>query len=79
MPKVLNQVYIMTAKFVTFFEHAETGEKRQSVISSSTRGPISVIFAIHISFGSGYIHDCRAHNSHLAIYTTALCLRLAFT
>ena len=37
----------MTAKFGSFFEHAETGEKRQNVISSFTQDPISVIFAIH--------------------------------
>ena len=40
----------MTAKFGSFFEHAETGEKRQNVISSSTQGLISVIFAIHHFF-----------------------------
>ena len=31
-------------------DHAETGEKGQNVISSSVQHPISLIFAIHVSF-----------------------------
>ena len=33
-----------------FLDYAETGEKRQNVISSSVQHPISLIFAIHVSF-----------------------------
>ena len=40
----------LTAKFGSFLDHAETGEKGQNVISSSVQHPISLIFAIHVSF-----------------------------
>ena len=40
----------MIAKVGSFFKHAEMGEKGQNVISSITQDPISLIFAIHISF-----------------------------
>ena len=42
----------LTAKFGSFLDHAETGEKRQNVIScsSSVQHPISLIFANHVSF-----------------------------
>ena len=51
MPKVLTQVTMfVTAKFGSFFEHVETGEIRQNVISSSVQHLISLIFAIHVSF-----------------------------
>ena len=40
----------LTAKFGSFLDHAETGEKGQNVISSSVQRPISLIFAIHVSF-----------------------------
>ena len=40
----------LTAKFGSFLDHAETGEKGQNVISSSVQRPISRIFAIHVSF-----------------------------
>ena len=39
----------LTAKFGSFLDHAETGEKGQNVISSSVQHPISLIFAIHVS------------------------------
>ena len=52
MPKVSTQVYItcLTAKFGSFLDHAVTGEKGQNVISSSVQHPITLIFAIHVSF-----------------------------
>ena len=40
----------LTAKFGSFLDHTETGEKGQNVISSSVQHLISLIFAIHISF-----------------------------
>ena len=40
----------LTAKFGSFLDHTETGEKGQNVINSSVQHPISLIFAIHISF-----------------------------
>ena len=40
----------LTAKFGSFLDHAETGEKQQNVISSSVQHPISLIFTIHVSF-----------------------------
>ena len=40
----------MTAKFGSFFEHVETGEIKQNVISSSVQHLIFLIFAIHVSF-----------------------------
>ena len=40
----------LTAKFGSFLDHAETGEKGQNVISSSVQHPISLIFAILVSF-----------------------------
>ena len=39
----------LTAKFGSFLDHAETGEKGQNVINSSVQHPISLIFAIHVS------------------------------
>ena len=39
----------LTAKFGSFLDHAEMGEKGQNVISSSVQHPISLIFAIHVS------------------------------
>ena len=52
MPKISTQVKstCLTAKFGSFLDHAETGEKGQNVISSSVQHPISLIFAIHVSF-----------------------------
>ena len=40
----------LTAKFGSFLDHAETGEKGQNVTSSSVQHPISLIFAIHVSY-----------------------------
>ena len=54
----------LTAKFGSFLDHAEAGEKRQNVISSSVQHPISLIFAIHVCF---IIHVC-AHFIH--VYTS---------
>ena len=39
-----------TAKFGSFLDHAEMGEKGQNVISSFIQHLISLIFAIHVSF-----------------------------
>ena len=49
-PKSQLKSTCLTAKFGSFFDHAETGEKGQNVISSSVQHPISLIFAIHVSF-----------------------------
>ena len=40
----------LTAKFGSFLDHAETGEKGQNVLSYFIQHPISLIFAIHVSF-----------------------------
>ena len=40
----------LTAKFGSFLDHAETGEKGENVISSFVKLPISLIFALHVSF-----------------------------
>ena len=49
-PKFQLKSTCLTAKFGSFLDHAETGEKGQNVISSSVQHPISLIFAIHVSF-----------------------------
>ena len=49
-PKSQLKSTCLTAKFGSFLDHAETGEKGQNVISSSVQHPISLIFAIHVSF-----------------------------
>ena len=49
-PKTLTQVYICDRKIWKLFSHVETGEIRQNVINSSVQHPISLIFAIHVSF-----------------------------
>ena len=49
-PKSQLKSTCLTTKFGSFLDHAETGEKGQNVISSSAQHPISLIFAIHISF-----------------------------
>ena len=49
-PKSQLKSTCLTAKFGSFLDHAETGEKGQNVISSSVQHPVSLIFAIHISF-----------------------------
>ena len=48
-PKSQLKSTCLTAKFGSFLGHAETGEKRQNVISSSVQHPISLIFAIRVS------------------------------
>ena len=45
----LKSIFV-TAKFGSLFEHVETGEIRQNMISSSVQRLISLIFAIHDSF-----------------------------
>ena len=49
-PKSQLKSTCLTAKFGSFLDHAETGEKGQNVISSSVQHSISLIFAIHVSF-----------------------------
>ena len=49
-PKSQLKSTCLTAKFGSFLDHAEMGEKGQNVISSSVQYPISLIFAIHVSF-----------------------------
>ena len=49
-PKSQLKSTCLTAKFESFIDHVEMGEKRQNVISSSVQHSISLIFAIHISF-----------------------------
>ena len=50
MPKSQLKSTCLTAKFGSFLDHAETGERGQNVISSSVQHPISLILAIHVSF-----------------------------
>ena len=49
-PKSQVKSTCVTAKFGSFFDQAETDEKRQNVISSSILRLISFIFAVHVSF-----------------------------
>ena len=49
-PKSQFKSTCLTAKFGRFLDHAETGEKGQNVISSFVQLPISLIFALHVSF-----------------------------
>ena len=49
-PKSQLKSTCLTAKFGSFFDHVEMGEKGQNVISSSVQHQISLIFAIHVSF-----------------------------
>ena len=49
-PKSQLKSTCLTAKFGSFLDHAETGGKGQNVIISSVQHPISLIFAIHVSF-----------------------------
>ena len=49
-PKSKLKSTCLTAKFGSFLDHVETVEKGQNVISSSVQHPISLIFAIHVSF-----------------------------
>ena len=49
-PKSQPKSSCLTAKFGSFLDHTETDEKGQNVISSSVQHPISLIFAIHVSF-----------------------------
>ena len=49
-PKSQLKCTYLTAKFGSFLDHTETGKKRQNVNSSSVQHPISLIFAIHVSF-----------------------------
>ena len=50
MPKSQLKFTCLTTKFGSFLDHAETGGKGQNVISSSVQHPISLIFAVHVSF-----------------------------
>ena len=49
-PKSQLKSTCLTAKFGSFLNHEETGEKGQNVIYSSVQHLISLIFAIHVSF-----------------------------
>ena len=48
-PKSQLKFTCLTAKFGSFLDHAETGEKGQNVISSSVQHMISLVFAIYLS------------------------------
>ena len=50
MPKVSAQVYMLDRKILKLFRPCRNGEKGQNLISSSVQHPISLIFAIHVSF-----------------------------
>ena len=49
-PKSQLKSTCLAAKFGSFLDHAETGEKGQNVISCSVQHPISLIFVILVSF-----------------------------
>ena len=49
-PKSQLKFTCLTAKFGSFLDHAETGEKGRNVISPSVQHPIFLVFAIHLSF-----------------------------
>ena len=56
-PKSQLKSTCLTAKFGSFLDHVETGKKGQNVISSSVQHPISLIFAIHVSFIITFTND----------------------
>ena len=45
-----SQVYMLDRKIWKLLDHVETGEKGQNAISSSVRHPISLLFAMNVSF-----------------------------
>ena len=65
-PKSKLKSTCLTAKFGSLLvDHTETGEKGQNVISSSVQHPVSLIFAIHVSFiPLPYIRDLAYFDSH---------------
>ena len=76
MPKVSTQVYVLDCKICKLFE--ETGKKGQNVISSSVQHPISLIFAIHVSFIVPLPMMWILLTKPMQKYVTTVCLRCSF-
>ena len=67
----------LTAKFGSFLDHAEMSAKGQNVISSSVQHPISLIFAIHISFIIPLVTNACGFCCYAEICAT-VCLHCSF-
>ena len=68
----------LTAKFGSFLDHAETGEKGQNVIKSSVQHPISLIFAIHVSLIIPLPMMWILLTKPMQKYVTTVCLHCSF-
>ena len=77
-PKSQLKSTCLTAKFGSFLDHAETGEKGQNVISSSVQHPISLIFAIHVSFIIPLPMMWILLTKPMQKYVTTVCLHCSF-
>ena len=77
-PKSQLKSTCLNAKFGSFLDHAETGEKWQNVISSSVQHPISLIFAIHVSFILPLPMMWILLTKPMQKYVTTVCLHCSF-
>ena len=68
----------LTAKFGNFLDHVEMGEKGQNVINSSVQHPISLIFAIHVSFIIPIPMMWILLTKPMQKYVTTVCLHCSF-
>ena len=77
-PKSQLKSTCLTAKFGSFLDLTETGEKGQNVISSSVQHPISLIFAIHVSFIIPLPMMWILLAKPMQKYVTTVCLHCSF-
>ena len=77
-PKSQLKSTCLTTKFGNFLGHAEMGEKGQNVISSSVQHPISLIFAIHVSFIIPLPMMWILLTKPMQKYVTTVCLHCSF-
>ena len=73
-PKSQLKSTCLTAKFGSVLDPVEMGEKGQNVISSSIQHPISLIFAIHVSFIMMWILLTKPMQKSV----TTVCLQCSF-
>ena len=82
-PKPQLKSTCLTAKFWTFLDHTQKGEKTQNVISSSVQHLISLIFAIHVSFtftnDVNFVDKAHAEICDLSLFTLQFCYIDKFT
>ena len=78
-PKSQLKSTCLTAKFGSFLDHKETGEKGQNVISSSVQHPISLICAIHVSFVIALPMMWILLTKPIQKSVTTVCLHCSFT